>query len=312
MQEASAARQVDSYGHIRGDEIVTADLGAQCWFTPHYLLESSEMVVLDEGVDGLASDRPPPTPVQVGQCVPQPIADAAFELRAGVRLGDVVDGNRQRLEERLSQSNAPPPACVRDVWQSSIGPTPKKLQNCFRPPTGVPQIEAILHSPLPRVTTRGNVTVAAMDRPAASSAEVTVRMSRQVRTGTKPELAIRRELHRRGFRYRVNRAPLAGIRRSADIVFGRDRVVVMIDGCFWHRCPEHGTAPKSNAEWWDEKLGRNVERDEETNRLLAAAGWTVLRFWEHEDPQQVADRIDAVLRARRSSRPSPRSTVPPE
>lgn len=110
---------------------------------------------------------------------------------------------------------------------------------------------------------------------------------------------MRSELHRRGLRYRLHRPLLAGVRRTADIVFGPTRVAVMIDGCFWHSCPEHATLPKANAEWWREKLSRNVERDRQTDRLLADEGWMVLRFWEHEHPMEVADTIEQHVRSRR-------------
>lgn len=107
---------------------------------------------------------------------------------------------------------------------------------------------------------------------------------------TSPELAVRRSLHALGLRYRVDFAPLGG-RRRADIVFTRQRTAVFIDGCFWHGCPDHATIPKSNVAYWAPKLRRNFERDRETDSLLRAAGWTVLRYWEHEDAQIVARSI---------------------
>lgn len=111
---------------------------------------------------------------------------------------------------------------------------------------------------------------------------------------TTPELAVRRLLHATGLRYRVDFAPLGG-RRRADIVFTRCRIAVFIDGCFWHGCPQHATLPKRNSEYWLPKLERNIARDIETNSALADAGWRVLRFWEHEPPEQVARSIcDAV------------------
>ncbi|WP_283206589.1 very short patch repair endonuclease [Nocardia cyriacigeorgica] len=122
------------------------------------------------------------------------------------------------------------------------------------------------------------------------------RMSRQRRAGTEPELALRRELHRRGLRYFVDRAPIRGQRRRADVIFPRRRVAVYVDGCFWHSCPEHATYPKNNAEWWAEKLAANVARDRATDAALIAAGWQVIRIWEHEDPVAAADRIHAALR----------------
>lgn len=124
-------------------------------------------------------------------------------------------------------------------------------------------------------------------------------MSGQRTTGTAPERLVRSELHRRGLRYRVHRRPEPDLRRTADIVFGPSRVVVMIDGCFWHGCPLHATEPKANADWWRDKLARNVERDRETDRALTERGWLVLRFWEHEPSSEVADRIQAAVRTRR-------------
>ncbi|GAB2651165.1 very short patch repair endonuclease [Nocardia goodfellowii] len=129
-----------------------------------------------------------------------------------------------------------------------------------------------------------------------TDAATSARMSRQRRTGTKPELELRRELHRRGLRYFVDRAPLPGQRRRADVVFPRLRIAVYVDGCFWHRCPDHATDPKNNAEWWAAKLAGNVTRDRATDVALIAAGWQVIRIWEHEDPVAAADRVQGALR----------------
>lgn len=110
-----------------------------------------------------------------------------------------------------------------------------------------------------------------------------------------PELAVRRLLHAAGLRYRVDYSPLGG-RRRADIVFTRARLAVYIDGCFWHSCPIHGTTPRSNSNYWLPKLARNIERDEESTKELVAAGWQVLRFWEHEDPRYVSAIIGVIVR----------------
>jgi DNA mismatch endonuclease (patch repair protein) len=114
---------------------------------------------------------------------------------------------------------------------------------------------------------------------------------------TKPELAVRRLLHARGLRYRVNYRPVKGLRRTADIVFTRQRVAVFIDGCYWHSCPEHGSQPAVNADYWTPKLQRNRERDEDTSTRLRAEGWTVLRFWEHDDVSAVAAQVSSAARA---------------
>ena len=81
------------------------------------------------------------------------------------------------------------------------------------------------------------------------------------------------------------------LRRTADVVFTRQRIAVFIDGCFWHGCPQHLQMPKSNVSYWAPKIERNRTRDEDTNAVLTEAGWTVLRFWEHEDRTQVADAV---------------------
>lgn len=111
------------------------------------------------------------------------------------------------------------------------------------------------------------------------------------RADTKPEMAVRRLLHAAGKRYRVDYAPEPALRRRADIVFTRQRVAVFIDGCFWHGCPDHFRSPSANQDYWGPKLARNQERDIETTSRLEAAGWRVMRFWEHEQPGSVAERV---------------------
>ena len=106
---------------------------------------------------------------------------------------------------------------------------------------------------------------------------------------------MRRELHRRGLRFFVDRAPLPGLRRRADLVFPRRRVAVYVDGCFWHRCPDHATDPKNNAAWWADKLAANVTRDRDTDRRLIVEGWHVVRVWEHESPGAAADKVQAAV-----------------
>jgi len=123
-------------------------------------------------------------------------------------------------------------------------------------------------------------------------------MSRQARRDTEPELLLRRELHRLGYRYRVDQ-PLPGMpRRRADITFSRAKVAVFVDGCFWHGCPDHKTTPANNAAWWKAKLARNVERDRETDAHLSSLGWTVLRVWEHETMTQAATDIGRIVQSR--------------
>jgi len=111
------------------------------------------------------------------------------------------------------------------------------------------------------------------------------------RRDTGPELAVRRLLHARGLRYRVDVPLDFDRRRRADVVFTRARLVVFIDGCFWHGCSQHYSVPATNPDFWAEKRVRNMARDIDTNQRLEAAGWTVRRFWEHESAESIAAAI---------------------
>lgn len=119
---------------------------------------------------------------------------------------------------------------------------------------------------------------------------------------TKPELLVRRLVHAAGLRYRVNARPEKDLRRTADLLFRLVKIAVFIDGCFWHGCPAHYTRPKANNAYWAEKVQRNRDRDTETTRVLTERGWLVLRFWEHEDPADVAARVISSVEARRLRR----------
>lgn len=135
--------------------------------------------------------------------------------------------------------------------------------------------------------------------PLASSELIRTRMANTKSHDTKPELEVRSNLHRMGLRFFVDRK-IAHRRRRCDIVFPTERVAVFVDGCFWHACPLHGTVPKQNRSWWTEKLAANRRRDEETDEVLRAEGWAVLRFWEHEDPAVAASRVFDVVMQRRA------------
>jgi DNA mismatch endonuclease, patch repair protein len=126
------------------------------------------------------------------------------------------------------------------------------------------------------------------------------RMRRQGRRDTSPELAIRRVLYSLGFRYRVDAKPERALRCRGDIVFVRPKVVVFIDGCFWHGCPLHATMPKNNAVWWREKLEGNIVRDRRNDQLLRERGWTVLRLWEHVPVPEAVARVTSELERFRS------------
>lgn len=135
----------------------------------------------------------------------------------------------------------------------------------------------------------------AAEEPAPPTESVRARMRNTPQRDTPFEVAVRSEAHRRGLRYRVD-ARVEGVSRSRpDLVFPSARLAVYLDGCFWHWCPEHSTRPKHNESWWTEKLLSNVQRDRRHVREFAEAGWMTLRFWEHEDPNDIVDVIQRVV-----------------
>lgn len=119
------------------------------------------------------------------------------------------------------------------------------------------------------------------------------------RTDTKPELALRSELHRRGLRFRKDyRLDLGTVKPRPDVVFTRAKVAVFVDGCFWHSCPNHREkTPKTNIDYWVPKLAQNVERDRKHDAALREAGWAVVRVWEHVDVAEAADLVASALGA---------------
>lgn len=131
--------------------------------------------------------------------------------------------------------------------------------------------------------------------PAPLNAGRSRNMQANRRSNTKPEVVLRSALHRLGYRYRKDlRLDLGDVKVRPDIVFTARKVAVFVDGCFWHVCPEHGRQPVTNEWYWTPKLRRNMERDQIVNAALKAAGWSVIRLWEHED---LASAVDAVVAA---------------
>lgn len=117
------------------------------------------------------------------------------------------------------------------------------------------------------------------------------------RRDTGAEIALRRALHARGLRYRVDVPVRVGsCRARPDVVFTRARVAVYVHGCFWHGCPDgHRGTPKTNAAFWGPKIQRTRERDAAQVRALRDANWNVLVFWEHDDPETAADLVVAAV-----------------
>ena len=120
------------------------------------------------------------------------------------------------------------------------------------------------------------------------------------RRDTPGEMALRSALTELHLRYRVD-VPLPGFRCRADVAFIKDKVAIFIDGCFWHGCPDHRSWPKTNTDWWREKIEGNIRRDAETNQALRRGGWTVLRFWAHEDMTSAANKIAVTIQTVRSA-----------
>lgn len=122
-------------------------------------------------------------------------------------------------------------------------------------------------------------------------------MSRQRSKDTTPEVEVRRRLHAQGVRFRIDVKVENDLRTRADLAWRRVKLAVFLDGCFWHGCPEHGTRPVANSDWWATKLDKNAERDRRTDAILIERGWVVRRYWEHEAPEEVCDDIVGVLAA---------------
>lgn len=134
--------------------------------------------------------------------------------------------------------------------------------------------------------------------PTPTSPVATKKMRSNRRSNTKPEVLLRSALHRSGLRFRKDfaiRLPTGKVVHS-DIAFTRRKLAVFVDGCFWHCCPEHGTIPKSNQSYWVPKLRQNVDRDKAIDCELRAAGWRVIRVWEHMSPVDATKQISELLK----------------
>ena len=132
--------------------------------------------------------------------------------------------------------------------------------------------------------------------PNPSSTRVTKAMRSNRRADTNPELLVRSALHRLGYRFRKDYLVDLKTRQvRVDIAFPREGLAVFVDGCYWHQCPEHRSIPRTNRDYWEPKLRRNMERDVKTSKVLRQAGWKVLRIWEHVPPEDAADTIAGIV-----------------
>lgn len=130
--------------------------------------------------------------------------------------------------------------------------------------------------------------------PRALNPGVSRQMSRMPTRDSLAEVALRRELHQRGLRFRLQ-GRLPG---RPDILLTKARVAIFVDGCYWHACPQHGTLPTNNREWWRAKFEATVARDRRKDEQLRKLGWLPVHVWEHEDAGTAADALTALWRVR--------------
>ncbi len=150
------------------------------------------------------------------------------------------------------------------------------------------------------------------ERSWASSEGVRRSMQSNRPRDTHPEVALRSGLHAAGLRFRKHYRPLKGSRCEVDVAFTRWRVAVQLDGCFWHGCPAHATRPATNEAWWAVKLDANVARDRRNDELLTEAGWKVLRFWEHEQIDQIVATVREAVTGEMCAKQRVRTDQPAE
>lgn len=210
-------------------------------------------------------------------CYTHPFEDRALSVREGARLQTFPDRYEfvGSLSSRARQIGNAVPPIMGSVLGAAIARQLGEGERVQSPPLVEPAVTRLA---------------------GRASATTSTRMSTQKRSGTKPELALRKALHARGLRYWAGAKPEADIRRSADMVFRGAKVAVFVDGCFWHGCELHSRDTKSNMLWWRDKIETNKKRDLETTGLLEDRGWTVVRVWEHVPTNEAADIVERVVR----------------
>lgn len=117
-------------------------------------------------------------------------------------------------------------------------------------------------------------------------------MSRIGGADTEPELALRSELWRRGYRYRLKAKTPVG---RPDLVIQSSKIAIFIDGCFWHGCPDHYVRPRTRDDFWSAKLVENTARDTKHTVELEDLGWRVVRVWEHQVFESLPDVIQTIV-----------------
>ena len=128
-----------------------------------------------------------------------------------------------------------------------------------------------------------------------SKSQRSYNMSRVKCRDTKPEIKLRKELHRHGLKGYRTRSNLYG---KPDIIFTKYKLAIFVDGCFWHKCPVCFKRPSTRTDFWDKKIEKNTLRDKEVNKKLASDGWKILRFWEHEINKNINNVIKKIIKER--------------
>lgn len=226
-------------------------------------------------------------------CFTHPYEDRALSIREGARL--------QSFPDKYVFAGSPSSRC-RQIGNA----VPPRLAQHLAVAIAI-SIDDRSKPRRPRMVRVPKETDTVLQPPSPRTKE---RMKRQRRRDTVPETLIVEELAQRGLTFGTGIRLLLDARREADIFFERERLVVLIDGCFWHGCPTHSRPTKSNTKWWAEKIARNKKRDRETNRLLRKSGHEVIRVWEHETPSAAADRIALTVEKRRAGTRKARSSSP--
>lgn len=126
-------------------------------------------------------------------------------------------------------------------------------------------------------------------------------MQRNVGHTTEIEARLQTALAAGGVCFEIDRRIEPDVRWKADIVFVAEKLCVFVDGCFWHGCPLHFSAPRTNTAWWTEKIQANIDRDKRQNEILSERGWTVIRFWEHELSNDFEGCVRKVLSCAKGS-----------
>jgi DNA (cytosine-5)-methyltransferase 1 len=219
-------------------------------------------------------------------CFTHPYEDRSLSVREGARLQTFPDTYHfvGSLTSRCRQIGNAVPPLLASVLAHAIA-------------VQIAGPRAVDVHPAPTPPARGP----AQQAPPPMDDLTRARMRRQARQDTAAERAVQTAVAARGISFAVGTRPDPAFRRTGDLVIEEQKIVVMVNGCFWHGCPKHSRPTKSHTKWWSDKIKRNQERDVETVQHWQDLGWEVIVFWEHEDPEDVARHVEEVLAARNAA-----------